>query len=69
MEPDMFGFVFSIIVILIIIALYGVPVVMIIRKAGYSGWWAILAFIPLVNIIMLWVFALSRWPVEGRGGA
>ena len=43
-----------------------VPYVKIIQKAGYSGWWVIVAFIPLVNLIMLWVFALARWPVEER---
>jgi uncharacterized membrane protein YhaH (DUF805 family) len=43
-----------------------VPYVLIVKKAGYSGWWAILGFIPLVNLIMLWVFALVRWPVEQR---
>jgi hypothetical protein len=43
-----------------------VPYVLIIRKAGYSGWWVLTALIPLVNLIMLWVFALARWPVEQR---
>ncbi|HWE92224.1 MAG TPA: hypothetical protein VG317_22355 [Pseudonocardiaceae bacterium] len=35
----------------------------IIRKAGYSGWWVLLMFVPLVNVIMLFVFAFSEWPV------
>jgi hypothetical protein len=43
-----------------------VPYILIIRKAGYSGWWVLTALIPLVNLIMLWVFALARWPVEQR---
>ncbi len=43
-----------------------VPYVKIIQKAGYSGWWVIVGFIPVVNLIMLWVFALARWPVEDR---
>ncbi len=34
-----------------------VPYVKIIQKAGYSGWWVIVGFIPVVNLIMLWVFA------------
>lgn len=32
------------------------------RKAGRSGWWCILVLIPIVNIIMVWVFAFMRWP-------
>jgi hypothetical protein len=39
-----------------------IPMVQIIGKAGYSRWWGVLMLIPLVNLIMLWVFAMSRWP-------
>lgn len=38
------------------------PTARIMRKAGYSGWWCILAVIPLVNLIFLWVFAFTSWP-------
>ncbi len=34
------------------------------KKAGYSGWWALAMVIPLVNLIMIWVFAFATWPVE-----
>ena len=46
--------------------LFSVPSVKILHKAGYSGWWIIASFIPLVNIIMYWVFAFARWPLEDR---
>jgi uncharacterized membrane protein YhaH (DUF805 family) len=36
--------------------------VRILRKAGYSGWWSLLTLIPIVNIVMIWVFAFSDWP-------
>ena len=36
--------------------------VRILHKAGYSGWWAITFYIPLLNIIMIWVFAYAEWP-------
>jgi hypothetical protein len=32
------------------------------HRAGRSRWWTILAFVPLVNLIGLWVFAFTRWP-------
>jgi hypothetical protein len=36
-------------------------------KAGLSPWWALLMFIPLVNLIMIWVLAYANWPaVEER---
>jgi len=34
----------------------------ILNKAGYSRWWVILVFVPLLNIIMMWVFAFAKWP-------
>ena len=34
------------------------------RKAGYSGWWSLLMIIPVVNLVMIWVFAFAKWPVE-----
>jgi uncharacterized membrane protein YhaH (DUF805 family) len=35
----------------------------VLHKAGYSRWWSLLVLVPLVNLIMLWVFALADWPV------
>jgi len=31
-------------------------------KAGFSPWWALLGLTPVVNLIMLWVFAFAKWP-------
>lgn len=36
--------------------------VIILHKAGYSGWWAATFYIPILNVIMLWVFAYADWP-------
>jgi uncharacterized membrane protein len=55
-----------VLILLALAAFFAVPYAKIAKKAGYSGWWAITAFIPIVNLIMLWVFALARWPVEDR---
>ena len=52
----------SLVVIVVVLAIYLVPIVTIIRKAGYSGWWCLMLFLPLVNIVMLWVFAFAKWP-------
>ena len=57
-----FSFVHWLIVLAVMSAIWVIPVVMILRKAGYSGWWCLLGFVPLVNIVMLWVFAFSEWP-------
>ena len=36
----------------------------IVRKAGYSGWWVLTGFVPLLNVVMFLVFAFSDWPVR-----
>jgi hypothetical protein len=38
--------------------------VKIISKAGYSGWWVLIMFVPIVNVIMLLVFAFKEWPIQ-----
>ena len=35
-------------------------------KAGLAQWWAILFFVPLVNLAAVWALAYARWPkVDG----
>lgn len=47
-----------------------VPWWKIVSKAGYSGAWSILGFIPFVGIVALWIFAFSNWPMtRKRDGA
>lgn len=55
---------FVLLAILIVIYIW-LPV-RILRRAGYSGWWVILGIIPLVNVVMIWVFAFSTWPATQR---
>ena len=45
-----------------ILALTLVPIAKIVRRAGYSGWFCLMYFVPLVNLVMLWVFAFAEWP-------
>jgi|HubBroStandDraft_5_1064220.scaffolds.fasta_scaffold443348_1 uncharacterized membrane protein YhaH (DUF805 family) len=38
------------------------PIIRILKRAGYSEWWSLLAFVPVVNLMGLWWFAYARWP-------
>jgi hypothetical protein len=38
------------------------PVIRILKRAGYSEWWSLLALLPVVNLLGLWWFAYARWP-------
>ena len=44
----------------IIVVLY--PVGRILGRLGFSPFWSLLALVPLVNFISLWVFAFIDWP-------
>lgn len=40
------------------------PMWRIVNKAGLPGPLALLMIFPVLNIVMLWVFAFVKWPVE-----
>jgi uncharacterized membrane protein YhaH (DUF805 family) len=40
-----------------------VAAVKVVSKAGYSGWWVLIALVPIVGSIFFLVFAFSTWPV------
>jgi len=48
-----------------------IPFGQLLRRTGFNRWWLLLAFLPVINIVALWVFAYVKWPkvVEGHGGA
>jgi len=58
--------IFHWLIVIAVLATSIVPPVKILNKAGYSGWWVLLLFVPLVNVIALWIFALSDWPALAR---
>jgi len=48
----------AVLVIWAFVAIFG----RILNRAGYSRWWLLTLVVPLVNLIMLWVFAFAEWP-------
>jgi hypothetical protein len=51
---------------IVMIAAVIYPVGRILGRIGFSPLWSILMFIPVVNLIALWILAFTEWP---RGGA
>ncbi|HYW11414.1 MAG TPA: hypothetical protein VE871_05635 [Longimicrobium sp.] len=43
-----------------------IPAWRIVSKAGYPGAWSLLLFVPVINLIAIFVFAFSEWPLERR---
>jgi uncharacterized membrane protein YhaH (DUF805 family) len=64
--PAELHFALALIIPLTALILVAVPIARILHRAGRSGWWTILAFVPLLNLIFMWVFAFSRWPAVDR---
>jgi hypothetical protein len=60
--PTEWHWVMPIVMPLLFITIVGVPVANILHRAGRSRWWTIIAFVPLLNLIGLWVFGFTRWP-------
>ena len=48
----------------VIVALVAYPIGRILRRIGVSPFWSILVFIPILNLLALWILALSDWPKE-----
>lgn len=47
----------------IVVSLIVWPAWRILKRAGYSGAWSLLMLVPILNIIVMYVFAFARWPV------
>ena len=60
--PPEWHWVMALVMPLLFVILLGVPVANILHRAGRSRWWTIVAFVPFVNLIGLWLFAFTRWP-------
>ncbi|MBV7457303.1 hypothetical protein KW843_22675 [Acidovorax sp. sif1233] len=50
-----------------LLALLMVPTWRILERAGYSGAWALLMFVPFVGFALLWVLAFVKWPNDTQG--
>jgi uncharacterized membrane protein YhaH (DUF805 family) len=42
----------------------GIPAAQILHRTGYSRWLALLLLVPVVGVVMFWIFAFGEWPVD-----
>jgi len=54
---------------ILLIVLLGFPIARVIHRSGHSRWWTVVAFLPFLNLIGLWVFAFVRWPTTEKAAA
>lgn len=57
---------FGPLMMLVMAAVVIVPFWFIFSKAGYSKWLSLLMVVPLVNVILLYYFAFSKWPMDSK---
>ena len=50
-------------IVMIAVVIY--PVGRILSRIGFSPLWSIVMFIPLLNLIALWILAFTDWPGGG----
>lgn len=51
---------------LVMAAVVIVPFWFIFSKVGYSKWLSLLMVVPIVNVILLYFLAFSKWPNSGN---
>ncbi len=54
----------DLLVFLFVSGLLNLPVLWVLKKIGWSRWLVILAMLPFVNFVFLYVVAFARWPNE-----
>jgi hypothetical protein len=54
------------VVMMIVVPTILIPAVLILRRTGHSPCWCLLLFVPLLNLVGVWVFALARWPAVDK---
>jgi hypothetical protein len=72
MGPASFGLDYGLIhwlMFTVIVAVLLYPVGRIIKRIGLSPFWSVLALIPLVNLLALWVLAFNDWPRDRENRA
>lgn len=56
----------QILIILVLLVITTWPSWRILDKVGFSRWWTIVVFVPILNLVMFWVLAFVKWPAVDR---
>lgn len=43
-----------------------IAAIKVVTKAGYSGWWILITFVPFVGAVFVLIFAFSKWPITSE---
>jgi hypothetical protein len=48
------------------VAVFLYPIGRILGRLGISPFWSVLALVPLVNLVALWILAFADWPATPK---
>jgi hypothetical protein len=51
---------------LLLLVVLGVPLWRIVKRTGLPPVFSLLGFVPVANVIFIWVFAFMEWPALKR---
>ena len=54
------------IVLLFYVVAIMIPLGQLLRRIGFSRWWILLSFVPIINIVGLWIIAYVKWPRDNQ---
>ena len=43
-----------------------IALVRIVQRVGYNGWWVVIMFVPVANLLALWYFGFGPWPADAK---
>ena len=46
--------------------LFAIPAGTVLKRLGFSPWWALLCFVPVVALLAFWMLAFVRWPRDAE---
>jgi hypothetical protein len=49
-----------VVIVVLLVVIY--PMGRILKRIGYSPWWALVWLVPLGNLLGLWLLATQPWP-------
>ncbi len=55
--------------LLLLLVLFGVPLWRIVKRTGLPPALSLLGFVPVANVIFIWVFAFMDWPALKQGSS
>ena len=51
------------IILLVVVLLWVVPIAKLYRRVGYNRWWALLAVLPPLGLLLVWFLAFAPWRI------